>query len=568
MFCLRCNKELPITNLWASKGLPESPTQVSAAALGERLKKLQYSYMHSSRQTQNGKPVYWTDSAVFNANSGFVHKKLSSGPTFNCGTACAYACRYCYVETMVMKQQPVRKVLRESRRPFDRLVIRRRNPLRSIVLALTRSAKKHSSAQPARDLLPERLLQHPDLAGRPRLLDRVGKYCGPDYAGKVVFGSPLVDVAATAELANETVDVCELILRLSDYDIRLLSKSPNLAYIVAAQLRSRLPETAVRRVLFGLSIGTLENDLAAAIEPVPPPSERLKALRWLQQKGFRTYGMLCPILPQKDPEHYASRAMELIQAEQCETIWAEPVNFRAGSAATSTGDDEAMRNSFEATLRGLRKKDKAAAERFEAVALDGDTWEQYCRGTFEALLRFCPKHPDGHTKLVWMQYPRNFGNVPYWLNFEGQGAVVLGGIASNFRVEPYRIGISDIDAQALMAQLKSGSNPAVDRVWRSLPLALRDKISAWRSRGPVRPAQVRMIVSALNAIVRKPLKMKEGRQRSFFDLNAFTGIKLSDQSAAMVGRETTLSPLELVQLNRLLLQDVFPQAIRLSADQG
>ncbi len=206
-----------------------------------------------------------------------------------------------------------------------------------------------------------------------------------------------------------------MFLRLTSFDLRLLSKSPELAYTVAAQLRERLPEPTRRRVIFGLSTGTLDDRIAPAIEPVPLPSKRLKALHWLQDKGFRTYGMLCPILPQEDPGAYAKLAMASIRAERCEQVWAEPVNFRVGGKAEQGENEDAMlqRNSFQATLRGLASKTKEAAVRFEEVALDSDAWEQYCRRTFEALLAAAPKRTDGNTKLVWMQYPRNFESIPY-----------------------------------------------------------------------------------------------------------------------------------------------------------
>ena len=61
--------------------------------------------------------------------------------------------------------------------------------------------------------------------------------------GKVIYGSPLVDVAATEELALETVEMCDMILRLTDLDIRLLSKSPRLATVVAQELAKRFPDT-------------------------------------------------------------------------------------------------------------------------------------------------------------------------------------------------------------------------------------------------------------------------------------------------------------------------------------
>jgi DNA repair photolyase len=78
----------------------------------------------------------------FNAKSGFVHKQLSDGPTFTAGTACAFSCRYCYVESLIFKQPRIRALLAHTQAPFDRLVIRRRQPLNRKInsgVRLTRS---------------------------------------------------------------------------------------------------------------------------------------------------------------------------------------------------------------------------------------------------------------------------------------------------------------------------------------------------------------------------------------------------------------------------------------------
>ncbi len=92
-----------------------------------------------------GKPVYFHDATTFNEHSAFSEKQLCDGYTFTAGTSCAYSCTYCYVESQVYKQNPVRQILRESGRSFEDLVIRRAAPLQRLALALTR--KKTSNAK-------------------------------------------------------------------------------------------------------------------------------------------------------------------------------------------------------------------------------------------------------------------------------------------------------------------------------------------------------------------------------------------------------------------------------------
>jgi len=205
-------------------------------------------------------------------------------------------------------------------------------------------------------------------------------------------------------------------------------------------------------MMFGFSTGTINDKVAAAIERhVPSPSARLKALHWLQDKGFRTYGMLCPILPQKDAAAYkacAQEAMQAIRADRCEEIWAEAVNFRAGTKEpTQDPDDQHQRDSFEATHRALLNggfKDEAAL--FRNVAEDPTAWEQYTRSLFEALVEAAPQQKDPRLivgekakapkpkKLWWLQYPRNYESISgYWEKQEINGALLLGGVLTRYR---------------------------------------------------------------------------------------------------------------------------------------
>ena len=87
-----------------------------------------------------GKPVWRCPTAPFNAKSGVQHKLLCDGYTFSAGTSCAYSCRYCYVESQVLKQKPVRQVLERSQRRFAEVVLRRQEPLRQLAHQLTRRA--------------------------------------------------------------------------------------------------------------------------------------------------------------------------------------------------------------------------------------------------------------------------------------------------------------------------------------------------------------------------------------------------------------------------------------------
>ena len=78
-----------------------------------------------SAQKIMGKPVIETNTRILNLDSGFQHKYLCDGPTFSAGTACAYRCSYCYVETIVGTKPFVTSLLGGNR--FQDVVIRRKD---------------------------------------------------------------------------------------------------------------------------------------------------------------------------------------------------------------------------------------------------------------------------------------------------------------------------------------------------------------------------------------------------------------------------------------------------------
>lgn len=200
-----------------------------------------------------GKPVLMTDCRILNLDSGFKHKHLCTGPTFSAGSACAFRCEYCFVEAQVGTKPFVTDVL--AGRKFQDVVIRRNDAVNKL---------------------------------RSELRTRRGELKFKNANG-VIYGSPLVDIAATKELTNETIEIVQELLTNTGWDVRLLSKSPLIINIAES-----LSEEQKHRVIFGLSTGTLDDKLARSIEPTcPSASKRCEALRWLQDNEFRTFAMLC-----------------------------------------------------------------------------------------------------------------------------------------------------------------------------------------------------------------------------------------------------------------------------------
>src|SRR5262249_13717509 len=131
----------------------------------------------------------------------------------------------------------------------------------------------------------------------------------------------------------------KLILRYTHWQIRLLSKSNLLPMIAKALVGNGLGRVH-DRMIFGVSTGTLDDKLALSFEQgTPLPSKRLQSLWWLQDNGFRTFGMVCPSLPQWLPGRheedayfeFAVEMREAIRAQKCEHVWAEVINARGES---------------------------------------------------------------------------------------------------------------------------------------------------------------------------------------------------------------------------------------------
>lgn len=321
-----------------------------------------------ARAQMNGKPVHEIPAkAVINFESGFGHKLLCDSLTFSTGTACAYTCSFCYVPDMMDKQKPY-LAKHGIAAPHEDIVIRRAGAIARLRAELT------------------------DRAGRP-------KFKTPDDT-RVIYSSPLVDVAANMELVRETIEACQVILELTNWQIRLLSKS-NLLPKIAEKL-----STHRDRMIYGVSTGTLDDQLAKVFEEgTALVSKRLASLHWLQDRGFRTFGMICPSLPQPDYLGFARTMNEAIRGDRCEHVWAEVLNVR-GASMTRTVD-------------ALR----AGGFPFHADALehtrDRGVWERYARDTFLAHVKTYSRG-----KLRFLQYVTP-NSRDWWTARQGAGAIVL-----------------------------------------------------------------------------------------------------------------------------------------------
>lgn len=324
----------------------------------------------------NGKPVFTVPAkTIINFKSGFQKKLLCDGPTFSAGTACALSCSYCYVPDAMRKQK--------------------------------HWLEKHGVTGEHEDVVIRRddavtLVRKQLIDGRDGVA--TWKHRSP-YDTRVIYASPLVDVAANMELVQETIEICRVILDGTFWQIRLLSKSNLLPKIAQAFHQYR------DRMIFGVSTGTLDDGIAKAIEAgTPLVSKRIQSLHWLQDNGFRTFGMICPSLPQWEftsQQRFSENMAKTLRADKLEHVWAEVINVR-GDSMNRTIDALEAGNQF------------SAAQMLHDVAISKPEWERQARLTYLAHSEFFKKPGQ----LRFLQYVTK-DTKAWWEDRKEQGAVVL-----------------------------------------------------------------------------------------------------------------------------------------------
>jgi len=337
----------------------------------------------SERLTMNGKPVFTVPAkTVVNFDSRFDKKLLCDGITFTAGNACVYDCAFCYVDDMQRKAREWHEKNGVTYPPEGHS---------GVVIRITNAVQ----------LARKQILSKP-------IEFRMAK--------KVIYASPKVDVAGNMELVRETVEICKVVLELTNWDIRLLSKS-NLLPKIAQSLEDWSAmgvglgdDDAVmpsERVIYGVSTGTLNDKLAAAFEGgTPKVSKRIESLYWLQNNGFRTFGMICPSLPQDDYLAFARQMASALRVDKMEHVWAEVINARG--------------ESFTKTHKALLDAGfEHEAQMFKEISEIKWKWEGYANDTFLAHKAFIP--PE---KLRFLQYVTK-ETEPFWKKQTQFGAVML-----------------------------------------------------------------------------------------------------------------------------------------------
>jgi DNA repair photolyase len=253
---------------------------------------------------------FWHSPAVI-AENHFVHKSLSNW-SFNIAVGCSHACRFCYVPSASTIKQAPRLTEYGVEDPDadwgNYVLLRPWNEEK--FLASLRSAEN----TPASQLKPDG--------------NRAVIYCSTTDPYQVIRHP---DPARQRELASHARILVrrslELIRDYSTLNVRILTRSP------LARADFNLFATFGKRLVFGMSLPTLRNDLAKAYEPkAPAPSQRLATLRAAKEAGLHIYVALAPTYPECDEADLRATFAAVAELSPI-TIFHEPINIRAENVA-------------------------------------------------------------------------------------------------------------------------------------------------------------------------------------------------------------------------------------------
>lgn len=242
----------------------------------------------------------------------FEHKSLSDWAC-NITVGCNHGCRFCYVPAVSAKFLAPK--LKEKYgiddpdaqwgdyvllRPFDE----------ELLLADVRSAENRSAKKLSADG------------------NRAIMLCSTTDAYQTITVPDLALQRRLNEERSRTVRrIIELIRDNSTLNIRILTRSP------LAKLDFDLFATLGNRLLFGMSLPTLNDRLARILEPnAPSPSQRLATLKLARDRGLNVFVAVAPTYAECD-EADLRATLTAVKELNPSTVYHEPINMRAENIA-------------------------------------------------------------------------------------------------------------------------------------------------------------------------------------------------------------------------------------------
>ena len=246
----------------------------------------------------------WHRPATIERNN-FKHKSLSCW-SYNIAIGCAHMCRFCYVpdvSTNRMASKLAAVGVTDPDSQWGDYVFPRTWDRQAFLTSL-----RKAEATPASEL-------NADGNRAVMLCTTTDPYQTlPDKELNTVMGV----------LVREAL---ELLLAHSTLRVRILTRSP------LARRDFDLMKLFSERLMFGMSLPTLNNQLARIYEPnAPAPSQRLATLKAAQAEGIPIFVAVAPVYPECDAADMRA-TLEAVKALNPHTVFMEPINIRAENVA-------------------------------------------------------------------------------------------------------------------------------------------------------------------------------------------------------------------------------------------
>jgi DNA repair photolyase len=248
----------------------------------------------------------WHAPAVL-AENNFIYKSLSNW-AFNVAVGCSHACRFCYVPSAAtIKQGP--KLAEYGVKDPD-------TEWGDYVLFRPWDQDKFLASLRVAEAAPRSQLKRDG--------NRAVIYCSTTDPYQVIRHPDPTQQKLLAQHARMLVRrSLELIRDHSTLNVRILTRSP------LARSDFDLFKSFGSRLVFGMSLPTLRNDLAALYEPkAPAPSQRFATLLAAKEFGLHVYVAIAPTYPECDTTDLEATLKAVAQLNLI-TIFHEPINIRA-----------------------------------------------------------------------------------------------------------------------------------------------------------------------------------------------------------------------------------------------
>ena len=249
---------------------------------------------------------HWEHPVTINKNN-FQHKSLSCW-SINPFVGCQHACRFCYVPSVsaIKLKGPLGKLgVEDPDEQWGQYAFLRTWDESAFLKSLAKAERT-----PVGEL--------PIDGNRAVMLSTTTD------AYQTLRGSNASETLELNERARVMVRrMLELIRDRSTLNVRILTRSP------LARQDFDLYKTFGDRLLFGMSLPTLNDQLARVYEPkAPAPTKRLETLKLAASMGIPVYVAVAPTYPEQGEEDLA-KVLGAVAALQPVTVFHEPINIRA-----------------------------------------------------------------------------------------------------------------------------------------------------------------------------------------------------------------------------------------------